>query len=673
MKIPGKKWRRIYPFELSKGFRNDLSSLMIAIESAATIGEKVEWIESLVDWIRISSSIDDKQSGGEIRSVRIRFFLQSLERNEHWKKSVSELFKSLFADMDSLRLLCETGLNSSEGFFSELSERILNSVIPSPRDDKDLAELFSKVFSDDSDSEWLESIDPQTVQSLMSLFGEAEEFSKNIRIKFLESISEAILIICSHLQSLGLHAEIRKRTYIKSVDSSAFSKMHFYLLDCLKNKNFEFTKFQVLQTDCRNEIFSAFAHLEEHGVSIALVYRLERMEKYLSRLELLVNVFFSGNNQERATLSLLANLVKSNHERRSLRAFLKHNLHMLSRKIVERTGISGEHYITQTVNEYWQMFFSAVGGGVLTAFTTLGKFAISKSNPAPFFEGFFSWINYSGSFLTMQMLHFTLATKQPSMTASALASHLKEGSNPNEFSLLVARIFRSQFISALGNIGAVIPTAIIIYWIQLRFFGTETLSTNEATDTLSNLNPIQSFTIFYAALTGIILWISSIGGGWTENWFVLRRIPETLAQSPILNKIFGKRTPKVSKWIGKNISGIGGNLSLGFLLAFVPVAGSFFGFPLEVRHVTLSAASLTFAFCSLDSPTLQQYLMGAFSIVCIGLLNFGVSFTFALLVAIRAREVRPKRLYLFRKALFSFLLQRWWIFFYPSKNIINIK
>jgi site-specific recombinase len=204
-------------------------------------------------------------------------------------------------------------------------------------------------------------------------------------------------------------------------------------------------------------------------VSISLVYRLERMEKYLSRLELLVKVFFSTQDQERATLLLLANLVKSNHERRSVRAFLKHNLHMLSRKIVERTGVSGEHDITQTTKEYWQRFFSAVGGGVLTAFTNLGKFAVSKSNPAPFFEGLFSWINYSGSFLTMQMLHFTLATKQPSMKASALASHLKEGSNPQEFSLLVARIFRSQFISALGNIGAVIPSALIIFWIQKHF------------------------------------------------------------------------------------------------------------------------------------------------------------------------------------------------------------
>ncbi len=175
------------------------------------------------------------------------------------------------------------------------------------------------------------------------------------------------------------------------------------------------------------------------------------------------------------------------------------------------------------------------------------------------------------------------------------------------------------------------------------------------------------------ALTGIILWISSIGGGWAENWFVLRRIPETLAQSPLLKKIFGKKTSKVSKWIGKNISGIGASLCLGFLFAFVPVAGSFFGFPLEVRHVTLSAGSLTYAFCALENPTLQQYLMGAVSIVCIGLLNFGISFTAALSVAIRARDLRSKRLHLFRKSLFSFFLQRWWIFFYPSKNVNIIK
>ncbi len=668
MPISNRAWRKISPFELSKGFRNDLSSLMLQAGSASSIGEKVEWMESLVDWIRLSPSADAKGSAGELRSVRIRFLLQSLDKNEAWKKNISRMFRSLILETEIIPLLCETGLNSEEGFLSETFERILQSIVPSPQDNRDLAELFSRIFDEDSDPEWLENIDGELARSLSQIIFSDPDTDSKIREKFSVSLSEAILIICAHLQSLGLQAEIRKRTYIKSANSSAFSKLHFHLLDSIKRGQLDFQQFTQLEEDCRNEILSGFAHLEEHGVSVSIVYRLERMEKFLHRLRLLVATYFSDSSNDKVVLKLLANLISSNLERKSLRAFLKHNLHMLSRKIVERTGISGEHYITQSAKEFWQMFFSALGGGVVTAFTTLAKFVVTKSNPALFFEGLFSWINYSGSFLFMQACHFTLATKQPSMTASSLASHLKEGSSPEDFSLLVARIFRSQFISAVGNIGAVIPIALLISFIQVHAFNGEILSVDAARKTIASLDPTRSLTIFYGALTGIVLWLSSIGAGWTENWFVLRRIPETLSQSPFLKRVFGKRAEKVARWINKNVSGIGGNLCLGFLLAFIPVAGSFFGLPLEVRHVTLSAGSLTYAFYAVPSPTAAELAMGAFSVFCIGLLNFGVSFAAALFVAIRAREVRAKRLHLFRRNLLLFARKRWWLFFYPSKN-----
>jgi site-specific recombinase len=215
----------------------------------------------------------------------------------------------------------------------------------------------------------------------------------------------------------------------------------------------------------------------------------------------------------------------------------------------------------------------------------------------------------------------------------------------------------------------VIPIALVISYVQVKIFGGEILSETAARNTIASLDPTQSLTLFYGALTGVILWLSSIGAGWTENWFVLRRVPETLNQSPWLKRVFGKRAGKIVRWINKNISGIGGNLCLGFLLAFVPVAGSFFGLPLEVRHVTLSAGSLTYAFYVVPNPTAAEFLMGAFSVFCIGILNFGVSFAAALFVAIRAREVRSNHLHLLRRTLLQFAQKRWRLFFYPSKNI----
>jgi site-specific recombinase len=89
------------------------------------------------------------------------------------------------------------------------------------------------------------------------------------------------------------------------------------------------------------------------------------------------------------------------------------------------------------------------------------------------------------------------------------------------------------------------------------------------------------------------------------------------------------------------LSGIGGNVTIGFLLGMMPVVGKFLGVPLEVRHVTLSTGSLTFAALSLGGNPLSHegFLAAVGGIGVVLLLNFGVSFALALGVAMRAREV----------------------------------
>ena len=72
---------------------------------------------------------------------------------------------------------------------------------------------------------------------------------------------------------------------------------------------------------------------------------------------------------------------------RSLRALVYTNLHLLARKLVERAGQTGEHYITTTRREYWQMLASAAGGGVLTLGTAAAKLQISTLHLPLFIEG----------------------------------------------------------------------------------------------------------------------------------------------------------------------------------------------------------------------------------------------------------------------------------------------
>jgi site-specific recombinase len=76
------------------------------------------------------------------------------------------------------------------------------------------------------------------------------------------------------------------------------------------------------------------------------------------------------------------------------------------------------------------------------------------------------------------------------------------------------------------------------------------------------------------------------------------------------------------------------------MLVFVPMAFTFAGIPVEVRHVTLQAASLALGATTLwfqGALAWREVLWGLLGIALIGIMNFAVSFTLALWTALRAR------------------------------------
>ena len=162
---------------------------------------------------------------------------------------------------------------------------------------------------------------------------------------------------------------------------------------------------------------------------------------------------------------MLASLGRGLVGERSFVQLMTDNLRLLARKVIERAGRTGEHYVTSSRREYWKMLASAAGGGVLTVGTVIAKFLIKWQHFPLFIDGLISSIVYAGSFLVMQLLGFTLATKQPSMTAAALAGTIRDGAGPDrldELVPLIARIARSQFAAAVGNVAAVIVTALAV-------------------------------------------------------------------------------------------------------------------------------------------------------------------------------------------------------------------
>lgn len=645
------------------GYDESLRDLPYILEQAkpsAPLAEKIDWVEQLMEWIRSGTELshDFDTSTGKLYTVRVRFLLQLLDRNPHWKTSVAENLRSVFRDTSAVELFCQTGLSQEAGFFSEGADRVLKRVLPVPPKDNDLSEIFERVFRDETDGTWMKHLPAETFNEILALLRFENPEPESLFVSLRTAILESLLILGANVSAQGLHPAVRSRLPGIAIGSSPFLRLNQNLTRLVFELSQENAKppmlsevsagFQPIIDDCKVQIEAVLKHLEVSGVSVNLVYRLETLSHSLGRIETLLKLLIIEHlaEKQQIILNFTSDLIRERLANATVMQLIENNLHLLSRKIVERTGASGEHYITRTRSEYIHMLQSAAGGGLLTVGTTVIKFAVSNLKLPFFFDGLFASINYAGSFVMMQLMGFTLATKQPSMTASALAGKLNEIRKPedvHEFVTEVIRITRSQFAAAAGNVGMVIPGAIALEMIIKLVFGRSVIGPETAQYVVQSLHPFKSLTIPYAALTGVILWLSSIFAGWVENWIVYRQIPEAIARNRRLIAVFGReRTESFAKWFLHNTSGFGGSVSLGFFLGFTPITGRFFGLPIDVRHVTLSSGALTFAVCSMiGADAFDRWAVGgaALGIVFIGICNFGVSFALALSVAARARNV----------------------------------
>jgi site-specific recombinase len=333
----------------------------------------------------------------------------------------------------------------------------------------------------------------------------------------------------------------------------------------------------------------------------------------------------------------------------------------------------GEHYITRTRSEYRAMLASAAGGGALTAVTTLLKFTVMAVGLTAFWYGFWSGVVYAASFVVIQLLHFTLATKQPAMTAPAMAAKLRDFSDASalqEFVDEVTHLVRSQVAAVLGNVVVVFPAVLLISGAMQLLRGKPMVDAAEAAHVFHALT-LWGPCLLFAAFTGVLLFGSSIIAGWVENWFVLHRLDSAIRYNPHVTRRLGvARADRWAHFMRRNISGFASNISLGFMLGLLPAIFGFFSLGLDVRHVTLSTGQLAAACASLgwDVWRNADLWWAAASLPFIGALNLGVSFYLAFNVALQAHSVTGIGRVRIRRAVLDRLRQAPLSFLRPARE-----
>ena len=625
-----------------------MNDLLEPVLSAATPEARTEAFVGLLHEARRAGA------GSGARS-HIGALLDAVEADEGRREGFVRALSALLAETDGTSLFGEVGIPSDRGFVAELGDRISARFIPSPRDAHDLAAVVSRSFRSDADVQTLRDLPLSDFHRLVRFLGDG--LSPEAASAVSRDFADGFRLLLSRIQAQALSRELRSRSTPGPVVSSPFHRVlrsGDALLDAWITGGETAAAYQAFQRDsgeCRKEVRVIQRHLEASGVSVDVVFGLEVIDRCLTRTALMADVIqeATGPERSRAIHRLFSRLVLLAHQDRSVLHLVRWNLHLLDRKIVDRTGKTGEHYVASTPSEYRHIWLAAAGGGALTVFTAAFKMQVHEWHLAPFPESFLYGLNYAVSFLLMQAFGLVLATKQPAMTAAALAQIMREAKGEDREERIAgffARLTSSQLAAAISNVATVGVGAAAFVGGWLLLAGRPWVDPATAHDTFFVLSPFDSGTIFFAALTGVLLWMGSLAGGWFENWSTYHRLPEGIARHP-LGKVFGaERMRRAADGLSRNASGWATNIALGFLLGFAPAVGRFFGIPFDVRHVTLSTGQLALAASSLGKGWFADgaFLRGLAGIGVMFVLNLLVAFSLSLHNAARAYEMEAGEL-----------------------------
>jgi site-specific recombinase len=650
----------------------DINLLLSTLNAQAPLAQRHLWLIRVLEWVRG----DGKSPDASLR--RVQFLLNALQSDPLLELRFRAWWKLLVDTVDITTLLADFGFAPRAEFLSELGQRVRRKLLPMTPETSDAAELFELALDANTDAAWLTALDEDILQGLAVLL-HLPSYEPGLSL-WQHEVLDAVTYCASQVRSTGFAPEMRLRMDAPAVqtrpfhalagDAEEFRAAYIAMPRDAAQVEARAQQLRERLEACRQAATGIYTHLEDHGISVGLVFRLRQMRKRIVRVRELMDCLLSSSPQA-SSQRLIARLATLSSEERSIRALIAANSSLLAAKVAERSAETGEHYITRDPTEYRTMLRKAAGGGAFMSLTTVAKFALMGLSFSVFWSGLFASLNYALSFVAIQLLHWTVATKQPAMTAPAMAAKLQDVASSAAMNLFVdevTHLMRSQVAAVIGNLALVVPCVLALSAVMQFVTGQPMITQKEAHHVLDSLTLLGP-TVLYAAFTGILLFASSIVAGWVENWFVLHRLDSAIRYNPRITAAIGaERAKRWASFWRTNISGFASNISLGFMLGLIPAFGVFFGIGLEVRHVTLSTGQVAAAVASLGESAfkLPAFWWCVAAIPIVGFLNLAVSFYCAFRVTLAANSVSALDRRRIRNAIWTRFRTAPWSFLWPS-------
>ncbi|MYM37044.1 recombinase [Duganella sp. FT94W] len=631
---------------------------------------------ALFDTLRPKRATDGARATANVRTLT-----QLLKGNLAHANALRDYARNLIASRRHSSLYTELGVLSNDGFFSELRTRIAYRMLPPALGNDYLDEALDQIVYKRTDYLWMRAVPAEDWLALLDVVIHSEQRASVPRggqpylgNLMLQGLLEAIRTLSYRVCAIGLEPRLTNFHTEMETYESPFMVQNFEVnayLDAYQRKLAgqevalaDARHLLVMLDQCDAVINKIRKKALSQGTSIALTYLLVSLTQSMDRMRkllVLVDVDQPGEADDHARraegIALALELIEAHNKKYMVGDLLRDNINLLARNVTENASHTGEHYVANTRRELGAMFFSAAGAGLIIGFMALFKILLSYLHAAPLVEAFLFSMNYSLGFVFIHLLHFTVATKQPAMTASRIASglHSRDGRNIDIDSMaeLCNKVLRTQVMAVLGNLAICIPTAWLIAMAWPRLTGHHLVSPEKAMHLLHDIDPIHAPTLIYAAIAGVCLFVAGLISGYYDNKALYTRWAQRIAQLRGLGRLLGQqRVQRLGVYLENNLGGLMGNFFFGILLGTMPFIGFVLGIPLDIRHVTFSSANFATAIVGLDHNVGWELVVTSVAgFLSIGIVNLLVSFGLALWVALRSRQVRFKQGWQLTKAL----------------------
>ena len=644
-------------------------------------------LKRLIDTLRVSEA--EFKTNSDLPNERIRELNSLLRQYPQYANGLAVFVLTLLNKYHRMSLYTDTGILSDQTFSNSLMRLIGHRFVPLLPEDDSIVELVAYLFDGKDDERWLASINDELWDELVDLIM-VDDAHSNLVATAKNNILNALVILSYRVSGIGLHPDLMK-AYPQMLDYSAafvaqnqeavlfaneYREIHQLdnYEDAVPGREIDPGPLLVMLEQCDNIVNTVRKRIYKTGISIRSTNMLLRLEQSLKRMHILSELLAKNDkNRDKAIVELTQAIIVSVKRRYSISYLIDNNTKLLSRKITENSGRVGEHYISTDKAGYKKMFKMAAVGGFMIAFMATTKILSYDLELAPMSRAFVNSMIYGLGFVFIHIIHGTVATKQPAMTAAAIASTISDSSGKKSHQLaklseLMVDIIRTQFIAIMGNVMVAMPLALIISIVWLQVSGAPMIDTDQADHLLHDLDPFHSLAIFHAAIAGVFLFLSGLIAGYYDNLALFNNIGERISRHKFLLRFVSESgLRRFGIFVENNLGAIMGNFLFGVFLGSTATVGFIFGMPLDIRHIAFASANFSHGIFNIAADDLGFgiVLISLLGVALIGIVNLLVSFSLAMIVALRSKGVEVVEWKTLAKLMYTHLFTQPRDFFLP--------